>query len=1375
MKNVYKKLLCLILSAVMVIGTIPAFEIVSEAAKTVYTSQDGNWQYTKEADTRLNRFNGPVKNKSAKLIRYLGNEIDVSIPDKIGNLDVFIIGEKCFYGKKISSEDTADISALNSIKSITIGPEIYEIDDEAFAYMDSLEEIIFSEAVPTFPDYLILKDKLFNESKKLLNIEFPAIKEYNGYSNLFEGSYIKTVTAPDEVFNCNFSKTRIEHLTVTGQCCVDTYLNSFSSEDHIAAVDFTDSTLLSDDFFHTDYNSDSQPDLFFMHIPSRLIQKRLCLIGYVKQYDYETRIMSFSVNNSVDMKYMPVTERLKSGNYYYSLTEDNNAVILGYAGLSSLIMEIPAEIEGHKVIAIQGTYKKSHTRYDILGNEYDTARISRVIESLIIPEGVEYIGEEAFCEWYSLVNVSFPQSLKTIDSGAFSYCQNLKEAILPNNLVYLGCEAFLLCSSLEKIVIPGTLKEVSNKAFCRNKMSYPANNSHYVFNDLIIQDGVESIGDSAFCMGSPNSGSQTAAIGYQYSLELPSTLKYVGEYAFFNNNIGEGFTIPNGVETIGCGAFAYCNFTGSITLCETLKTIDERVFENCSIKEPLIIPESVVKIGYAAFNFLTAPEIILPPAINVLPRCCFKNSQISKLILPEHLKIISASAFSQISADELSIPSSVLYCESDSFGKCSVNKLSFSGRPVSSNAYIFQGSVINNLSFSEGTETIFEKTFSRAKIYNVSLDGISTIHDNAFENCSDITELIIPESIRSISARAFSGCIGIERITFNAKKCESAPGLLENKPKLREITICEDIEYIPERLFEGYQYLDDEEEYFYKDTYKIPQSVKRIYDYAFCGSNFAEVNLPDNLEYIGKYCFAGCDNLETVTIPEKVNTIGTGAFSHCDSLKTVNFLPIYCNIEESNVGVFGGCYKLENFNFGDKNKYIPDYLFNGLSFVESISIPDSVTDIGSYTFANTSIKSIEIPENVESIGDGCFENCKELENIVINGNVFLIGDNAFSGCYKLREIYIADSVKDIGRTSFSGCTSLETVYMSRNVVYIPEKCFENCTALSSFTWEADSKLIGKLAFAGCTSLTTFNFEGIKKLYPNSFKGSGIGVASLGEAQNEAAAALEIVESQSFMDCPELQMVALGGNVNTVQTRAFANCENLETAIISDSVETISSDAFENCPKLTIYCTEDSYAYRYAKSNGISVSTFVVAPIPNQRYTGKSLEPAVSVTVSGSKLSKGDDFKVKYSDNINVGTATVKVSGINAYKMFTSTVNFAILTRSISEAEIDPVADQSYTGSEITPALRVIYNGKLLREGKDYNVIYTNNVSAGKAKATVTGIGNFSGTATAEFNITDNGGESNSPFDNAIAAIGNFLRTAVNFIIRLFNMLMDLFR
>ena len=91
----------------------------------------------------------------------------------------------------------------------------------------------------------------------------------------------------------------------------------------------------------------------------------------------------------------------------------------------------------------------------------------------------------------------------------------------------------------------------------------------------------------------------------------------------------------------------------------------------------------------------------------------------------------------------------------------------------------------------------------------------------------------------------------------------------------------------------------------------------------------------------------------------------------------------------------------------------------------------------------------------------------------------------------------------------------------------------------------------------------------------------------------------------------------------------------------------------------------------------------------------------------------------------------------------------------------------YTGSEITPALRVIYNGKLLREGSDYKVIYTNNTAAGKAKATVTGIGNFSGTTTAEFNITENGGETESPILTFFRNVASFISRVISFFISLF--------
>ncbi|MBR4765608.1 MAG: leucine-rich repeat domain-containing protein, partial [Clostridia bacterium] len=950
---------------------------------------------------------------------------------------------------------------------------------------------------------------------------------------------------------------------------------------------------------------------------------------------------------------------------------------------------------------------------------------------------------------------------------------------------------------------------------------------------------VNELQSGSFKYGLTNSGNAviTGYSGNENSISFPAEIDGYTVTALGDNvnaiNIGKAVTIivPDTVEYIAKNAFAGNKYLENVNFTDNLKIIEANAFRNCLIKE-VILPQ-VKYVGQAAFMNCLPERISIPATLKEIPpqlfycsTCrdpnrqlievdisegvetigpdsfCFTDTDLEiygqyvlslpssikhigdrafkqtagkaiDLIIPYGIKKLNADVFASNTYSSITLPSSIEYIGEECFinGEF-IQTVEIPDSVIKIDDSAFELTSVPEIVLSQTLNYIGNRCFKDSNIGNLSIpDSVIDINPNVFDR-SYIGELVLPETLESFSSTAFSRCT-LESLIY---KCRDVVyGTFPSDLQIRNLNISESVRRLRPKLFKNINILGN---------ITIMSGVEVIDDMAFAGSTIKEINLPNTVTRIGYNAFRNTQITE-LTVPESVSYIGIAAFASNYKLERVKFLSSNCFVDiqsfkyekgyNYDVYPFENCPNLHEFVFNEGIKYIPDNLLKNCAGVESVTIPYSVTDIGSYTFANTNLKSIIIPERVESIGDGCFENCSKLETVVINGNVFLIGDNAFGGCDKIREIYIADSVKDIGRTSFSGCTSLETVYMSRNVVYIPERCFENCTALSSFTWEADSKLIGKLAFAGCTSLTTFNFVGIEKLYPNSFKGSGIGVASLGEARDEAAAALQVVEAQSFMNCPELQTVALGGNVNTVQTLAFANCENLETAIISDSVETISSDAFENCPKLTIYCSEDSYAYNYAKANNISVSTFVVEPIPNQRYTGKDIEPPVSVTVSGAPLSKGEDFKVKYSDNINVGTATVKVSGINTYKMFSSIVNFAILTRDISEAEIDSIADQHYTGSEITPALRVIYNGKLLREGSDYKVIYTNNTAAGKAKATVTGIGNFSGTTTAEFNITENGGETESPFSNAIAAIGNILRTAVSFIVRLFNMLIGLFR
>ena len=1324
MKMTYKKILCLVLAVVMTAGAVPAFEIVSEAAgdSEVFTSGDGNWQYIKQTDGMLYS-RGKSNNYCAKLVRYLGNDINVSIPNKIDDLEVFIIGEKCFYGDKVSDEDTADIEALDSIKSISIGPDIYEIEDEAFAYMDSLEEVMFAEGKCSYLDFLVLGSQLFKESRKLENFIVPEIHECDlPTGDPFSYSYIKNLTIPAYMlysyYGLSFANSKIERLTVTGSFEVglskkENLEKGFYKffREGLKEVIFegeVTSGLSESNYYHPGLIETSyRPVFIFHHIPNLYFEQYLENSGYIRNCDYETGTVSFSINNTPDTRYISVTEPVISGDFEYSLTEDGKAVITDYYGLNEHI-DYPDVIDGYEVIAI-GSEKDDNNRLNEIRD--------RAVLSIAIPEGVEYIGRRAFYKWQYLEEADFPESLKIIDGEAFFRCNELKEILLPD-ITYLGFRAFGYCR-YNRLTIPGTLKEIPMFAF---NASY----SKFTVEEISIAEGVETIGTSAF----KNIGNYNIGIDHCFSMALPSTLKYIGDYAFCGAYLRGDLIIPDGVEEINFRAFGQNKYLNSVVFSEGLKHICEEAFENSVIQSPLIIPDSVLRIDQFAFKAFTAPSVILPLGTKTISYGCFHSANLDYLHLPSGLNVIGEEAFGSSTIGELTIPNSV----SDFLGQSTYTKigsLSF-GSCSKQSGYLFSQAEIDDLTFTEGDTYIQTLSFYLSSINKMIITDENVFGKSAFTKCT-IKQLEISESVSDLN-ESFYMCSGMEKIVFEAKRCTNARGLLDSADDTVEFSFGEGIEYIPAGLFKGSKLALE---------IGIPLTVTHIFDDAFKATDLTEITLSPNLVHIGNGSFADCTKLERVIIPETVSSISENAFSGCTNLESVDFLSKNCAVnfdEENYKGVFDNCPNLSVFNFADGIKYIPDYLLYGCAGIESVTLPDSVTDIGSYTFANTNLKNVVIPENVESIGEGCFENCSELETIVINGRILLIGDNAFGGCDKIREIYIADSVKNIGKTSFANCTSLETVYMSRNVVYIPDRCFENCTALSSFIWEADSKLIGKLAFAGCTSLTSFNFVGIEKLYPNSFKGSGIGVASLGEAQDEAAAALEIVEAQSFMNCPRLQSVALGGNISTVQSRAFANCENLETAIISDSVETISSDAFENCPKLTIYCSEDSYAYNYAVENNIPVSTFVVEPIPNQRYTGKDIEPTVSVSVSGAPLSKGVDFKVRYSDNVNAGTANVKVSGINTYKMFTSTVSFVILTRDISEAEIKDIDEQKFTGSAVTPKVRVTYNGKTLREGTDYNVVYSNNTTAGTAKATLTGIGNFSGTAKTEFSIV----ESSSP-------------------------------
>ena len=193
---------------------------------------------------------------------------------------------------------------------------------------------------------------------------------------------------------------------------------------------------------------------------------------------------------------------------------------------------------------------------------------------------------------------------------------------------------------------------------------------------------------------------------------------------------------------------------------------------------------------------------------------------------------------------------------------------------------------------------------------------------------------------------------------------------------------------------------------------------------------------------------------------------------------------------------------------------------------------------------------------------------------------------------------------------------------------------------------------------------------------------------------------------------------------------------------SNNVNAALKTATENAPTVTItaVATSENYAGETSTTftiNPAPLSDEMIAEIGDQTYTTNPIEPALTITFGEGEneqtLVKGTDFTVECSNNVNVGVGTATVTGQGNFTGEAS-ADFNIVSKGLTNGMISPIDDQEYTGEPQEPELDVNFNGKPLVEGVDYTVEYADNVEAGKATATITGIGNYTGEASANFYV-----------------------------------------
>ncbi len=611
------------------------------------------------------------------------------------------------------------------------------------------------------------------------------------------------------------------------------------------------------------------------------------------------------------------------------------------------------------------------------GHAFD---ICSSLTSITIPDNVTTIGSGAFYGCSSLTTITIPDSVTEIGERAFYYCRSLKEFkgkfaadggrclikdntiiayandssttyTIPESVTTIGSYAFDWCDNLTSITIPDSVIEIGETAFdnCGNLTS------------VSIGDNVTAIGVCAFreCISLKEFKGKFAADGGRCLIKDNTIIAYA-------NASGTTYTIPDSVTEIGRNAFSFCSSLTNVTIPDSITAIGSDAFSRCSSLTTITIPNSVTRIGEFAFmSCSNLTSIAISDSVTMIGGQAFYDcssltsiyckpttppagdwhifwgiNSSAKIYVPyesveayrtadywkDYASIIVAYDFDKGEIVPESSNNKIFYTATakievktaDDFGaNCisnewdsatkegvmtfdgdvtKVGKAAFSWRTrltsvtlpssvktIESHAFS-NCNVLKNVNIPNGVTAIGDEAFINCyRLEQISLpEGVKTIGEYAFNKCTDLTTVVIPNSVTSIGQFAFLDCESLTNATLGSGMTEISAGLFAST-SLHSIN--------------------------------IPNGVTTIAREAFYSCwRLISVTIPDSVEFIGQESFASCNNVQSVTIGSGVTTIMDSAFEYCSRLKEV-----FC--KSTTPPTLGYC--VFDSNASDRKIYVP--------------------------------------------------------------------------------------------------------------------------------------------------------------------------------------------------------------------------------------------------------------------------------------------------------------------------------------------------------------------------------------------------------------------------------------------------------------------
>ena len=597
------------------------------------------------------------------------------------------------------------------------------------------------------------------------------------------------------------------------------------------------------------------------------------------------------------------------------------------------------------------------------------------ITSFTFGDRVEHVPAYLCTGMKNLDSLTFLGRVKSIGSDAFNSCYNLKTlhyddtmeswcqidfATASSNPLRYADNVFIDKQQLKgELTIPKGIKSIKDYAFygCHHLTS------------LAISNEVTNIGKEAFY-----------SCYYLTSISIPDRVTNIGEGAFRACSSLTSVTIGNGITSIGAYTFSNCTNLVSLIVPDGVKSIAERAFSGCSGLVSVTIGEGVTSIDSHAFEDCSNLASVVWNAVNCenftignTPFYCYNDDEYSvdfdvrgKITAftfgeeVEHIPDFLCAGMEQLAS--VAFLGGVTSIGESAFANCNdLITLRYDGTLNSWCQIDFATATSNPMGYADRVFINRQQVEGKMNLP----DGLTEIKDYVFYGCNALTSVIIPDKVINIGNEAFYDCCNLASITIPDMVTSIGNKAFYNCGSLASISIPKTITSIGHDAFEGCHGMDsvfytgDMAQWckiYFKNEYSNP--ISHGHNLYMDNQLVVEVEIPKETTEINDYAFYGCSHLASIAIGEEVTSIGYNAFYGCNSLTSVTWKPIRYQDFASGDTPFCDEYKFDlreqitSFTFGDKVQHIPAWLCAGMSKLTAISLPSSVTSIGTSAFVD---------------------------------------------------------------------------------------------------------------------------------------------------------------------------------------------------------------------------------------------------------------------------------------------------------------------------------------------------------------------------------------------------------------------------------------